>query len=112
VVSDLTIYYGKLEKLFIDSSDVNLLNILMTKNIKNRYLSYNMTPGFCYLVVPETIPQPSIFKNSLEGCNGFTIPFARLDDISIVDLSGNVIIYYVYRSFVSTSSNVDIWVCN
>jgi hypothetical protein len=112
LVSDLTIYYGKLEKLFIDDSDVNLLNVLMTKNIKSKYLSYVMMPGFCYLAVPETIPQPSTFKNSVDGCNGFTVPFARLDDISVVDLSGNVIIYYVYRSFVSTASSVDIWVCN
>jgi hypothetical protein len=112
LVSDLTIYYGKLEKLFMDGTDINLLNNLTTKNIKSKYLSYGMTPGFCYLVVPETLPQPTTFKNSVDGCNGFTVPFARLDDISVVDLYGNIIIYYVYRSFVSTSSSVDIWVCN
>ena len=112
LVSDLTIYYGKLEKLFMDGTDINLLNNLTTKNIKSKYLSYSATPGFCYLVVPETLPQPTTFKNSVDGCNGFTVPFARLDDISVVDLYGNIIIYYVYRSFVSTSSSVDIWVCN
>ena len=111
-VSDLTVYYGKLEKLFMDNTDVNLLNNLTTKNIKNKHLSYSITPGFCYLAVPDTLPQPSTFKNNVDSCDGFTIPFARIDDISVVDLYGNVIIYYVYRSFISTSSSVDIWVCN
>ena len=112
IYSGNTVYYGKLEKLFIDFSDVSLLENLITSNIKNTYLSYEMLPGFCYLVVPETMSQPTTFKNSVDGCNGFTIPFAKLDNITIVDLYGNNIIYNVYRSFVSTSSNVDVWVCN
>ena len=107
-----TIYYGKLEKLIINSNDVTLLDNLITLNIGNTYLEYEMSPGFCYLVVPETMSQPTIFKNSVDGCNGFTIPFARLDNITIVDINDDSIIYYVYRSFVSTSSNVDVWVCD
>lgn len=110
-IADSTVYFGKLEKLFIDTMDLGSLDILMTKNIRGKYLSYEMTPGFCYLAVPQTFNQPTMFKNSVDGCNGFTIPFARLDDISIIDSYGNINIYYVYRSFVSTSANVDVWIC-
>ena len=112
IYSENTVYYGKLEKLFIESFDVSSLEPIITSNIRNTYLDYNPTPGFCYLVVPETMSQPTTFKNSVDGCNGFTIPFAKLDNITVVDLYGNSIIYYVYRSFVSTSSNVDVWVCD
>lgn len=112
IYSENTVYYGKLEKLFIESFDVSSLEPIITSNIKNSYLDYKPNPGFCYLVIPETMTQPTTFKNSVDGCNGFTIPFAKLDDITVVDLYGNGIIYYVYRSFVSTSANVDVWVCN
>lgn len=112
VLGDLTVYYGKSEKLLFDSADVNSLSILMTRNIKHNYLYYEVTPGYCYLVVPEVLPQPTMFKNSVDGCNGFTIPFARLDDINVTDSDGNISIYYVYRSFVSTSSSVDMWICD
>ena len=88
------------------------LGILETKNIKNVYLSYGMIPGYCYVVVPEILDQPVHFKNSVDGCNGFTIPFARLDDISVYDSNGVASVYYVYRSYVSTSSSVDVWVCD
>lgn len=108
---DLTIYYGKLESLTIDNMDINNLDILLTKSIRGKYLSYGMVQGFCYLVVPEVINQPTMFKNSIDGCNGFTVPFTRLDNIIVTDYNGNNNLYYVYRSFVSTNSNVDVWVC-
>jgi hypothetical protein len=109
---NLIVYYGKSEKLFVDSNDMVDLGILETKNIKNVYLSYGMIPGYCYVVVPEILDQPVHFKNSVDGCNGFTIPFARLDDISVYDSNGIASVYYVYRSYVSTSSSVDVWVCD
>ena len=83
-----------------------------TDNILSRYLFYSADPGYCYILVPENMNQPSTFRNSNDGCDGFLIPFVKLINTQIIDLEGNVVNYYVYRSFVSTKASVDVWVCD
>jgi hypothetical protein len=106
------VYYGKLTRQQINITDINNFSILETNSILSKYLFFEMVAGYCYIVIPSTMIQPDLFKNSVEGCNGFTIPFVRVDDLTIIDSSGNSVIYYVYRSFVLTNSSVDVWVCN
>ena len=92
-------------------NEINLFSIVKTNRIVDSYLLYDETPGYCYIMVPSSLGQPTIFRNSNEDCGGFLIPFVRLDDVNIIDYNGDNIIYYVYRSFVSTKANVDIWIC-
>ena len=106
------VLYGKSTRLQISSGDSISFDIVYTDNILRHYLDYKQEPGYCYLMVPETFIQPTLFKNSQYDCNGFTIPFTRVNDVKKVDSYGNIIIYYVYRSFVSTSAQVDVWICD
>jgi len=106
------VYYGKMSSMNFDINNLNNLQTVESNNILSSYLFYNSGPGYCYMLVPEVLNQPTSIRNSKEGCQGFTIPFVRLSDTSIIDSGGNVVNYYVYRSFVSTSASVDMWVCD
>jgi hypothetical protein len=106
------IYYGKYNRQNLILDEINLLNVFETNKIVDNYLMYSSSPGYCYLLIPSTLQQPTIFRNSNEGCSGFIIPFAKLDDVNIIDSGGENVIYYVYRSFVSTKANVDVWICD
>jgi hypothetical protein len=63
-------------------------------------------------LIPENMNQPTTFRNSNDGCDGFIVPFTKIGNVAINDLDSNVVNYYVYRSFVSTRASVDIWVCD
>ena len=78
----------------------------------DQYYRFNSDFGFCYILVPKEFEQPRTFRNSEEGCNGFIVPFIRIEDVEITDSNNYVNTYYVYRSFVSTSSGVDVWICD
>ena len=104
------VYYGKSPSQSI-SSISNTFSLKETENLSNSLLEFNTDRGFCYIAVPSTMEQPRVFRNSDDGCDGFLVPFIRVEDIEILDSNNNVNIYYVYRSFVSTSSSVNIWVC-
>lgn len=106
------VYYGKYLKQNFNVDDLNLLGTVETNDIVNNYLMYAAVNGYCYMLIPNTMQQPTIFRNSNDGCSGFIIPFVKVDEITIIDSHGQNIIYYVYRSFVSTKANVDVWVCD
>jgi hypothetical protein len=105
-----TVYYGKYSSQQFNINDLDLLTTIQINNIINNYIPYNDTPGFCYILIPESLQQPTLFRNSNDDCSGFIIPFVRLDDV-IIDSGGEFIIYYVYRTFVLTHTAVDVWVC-
>jgi hypothetical protein len=107
-----TVYYGKYLKQNFDVDDLNLLGTIETNEIVNNYLMYAAVNGYCYMLIPNTMQQPTIFRNSNDGCSGFIIPFVKVDEITIIDSHGQNIIYYVYRTFVSTKANVDVWICD
>jgi hypothetical protein len=106
------VYYGKYLKQNFDVDDLNLLGTVETNDIVNNYLMYAAVNGYCYMLIPNTMQQPTIFRNSNDGCSGFIIPFVKVDEITIIDSHEQNIIYYVYRSFVSTKANVDVWICD
>ena len=101
-----------MNKQTINDTDIATFNEVNTNNILSSYLHYSSTPGYCYMLVPNNTPQPTLFRNSNESCSGFSIPFLKLVDLNIIDSDGNVVIYCVYRSFVSTKSSVDVWICD
>lgn len=106
------VYYGKIQNNTFNDVYLNNLENIETDNILSSYLFYKSEPGYCYILVPEIMNQPETFRNSNDGCDGFLVPFVKLPNTQIIDSDGNVVNYYVYRSFVSTKASVDIWVCD
>ena len=110
---NLTVLYGKLpnQKVF-SGTKPNNFSTLTSNTVIEKYFNFNSDFGFCYILVPKEFEQPRTFRNSVEGCSGFIVPFIRIEDVEITDSNNYVNTYYVYRSFVSTSSDVDVWICD
>jgi hypothetical protein len=87
------------------------LNSIQTNQTTNQYLNIVSGSGYVYILIPKFTNQPSIFRNSNWGCNGNVIPIITKPDVNIIDNLGNTTIYSVYRSYVSTSAGVDVWLC-
>jgi hypothetical protein len=106
------IYYGKLlTPNFIDSNITSFNKINVTNGI-NLSITLPLGVGYGYILIPSNLRQPTLFRNSNEGCAGFIIPMNNLGTTIINDLNGNNVIYNIYRTFVSTRANVDIWLCD
>ena len=54
--------------------------------------------------------QPSMFRNSVEGCNGFAVPMIYQGDMEVGEI-GDEIMYKMYRTYVPTYAKVDVWLC-
>jgi hypothetical protein len=111
-INETFVVFGKSTKQRIYDTDITNFTKKNVNDVQNQYLEYPSQQGYCYLLVPSYMNQPSVFRDSADGCDGFVIPFLRVEDIEFIDSNGNLSIYYVYRSFVSTSSKVDVWVCD
>lgn len=105
------IYFGKSVNANFNSGDELLLSTIDTSQTTNLYLEIPSGSGYFYILIPSTSNQPSIFRNSNWGCNGNVIPITTKPDINIIDNLGNSTIYSIYRSYVSTSAKVDVWLC-
>jgi hypothetical protein len=55
--------------------------------------------------------QPSMFRNSENGCNGFAVPMINQGVVEIGEL-GEEINYNMYRTYVPTYAKVDLWLCD
>ncbi len=107
-----SIYYGKLRTNSFNISGFTYLNKIDTDDARNMYLTLPLEVGYGYILIPNTITQPTLFRNSNESCAGFVIPMVEQGTVTNVDLYGNSIIYNIYRTFVSTRAQVDVWLCD
>lgn len=112
IVLSKEILFGKLSKQRMGNNDYVGFSRVTIDSVINKHYEFPNTQGYCYFMIPSYMEQPNIFRNSNDGCDGFIVPFIRVEDQQVVDSQGNIIIYYVYRSFVSTFASVDVWVCD
>jgi hypothetical protein len=102
------IFYGKLSSENIITPQVGILTFLATNNFTGRGITAPAGSGYIYVLLPVEVGQPSAFRNSEVGCEGFLLPF--INQGSIVVPNGDS--YLVYRSVNQTLSSVDIWLCS
>lgn len=103
-------YYGKSTQFNVDVSDIiNLLDTYKTE-VVNTHIELPEGNGYGYIIIPINMIQPSMFRNSENGCNGFAIPMIYQGEISIGE-PNNDIMYKMYRTYVPTHAKIDIWLC-
>jgi hypothetical protein len=106
-------YYGKLPTSFITLNDVNNLMFTLGDEIINNFITFSSnTNSYGYVIVPSDFVQPTNFKNSQFGCQGFDVPYISLADINILDANGFTVNYTVYRTYNKTNGVLDIWFCD
>ena len=111
-MSGVTVYYGKLSTPNFTPGQEDDLNYVLTQNTTNIALQLQGGLGYGFILIPEFMDQPSSYRNSPGGCAGFIVPIILNPTVTIPDISGNPTIYKVYRTYVSTYSEVDLWLCD
>jgi hypothetical protein len=106
-----TLYYGKLQTPDFTEGQQTQLSNIQSFNSTDIYIPIVTGSGYGYLLIPSYMDQPSLIRNSSEGCAGFVVPIISKPDVTIPDIFGNSTIYKVYRTYVSTHSEVDLWLC-
>jgi hypothetical protein len=106
-----TLYFGKLQTPSFIEGQENLLDNVQSFNSTDIHIPIVTGSGYGYLLIPSFMNQPSIIRNSSEGCAGFVVPIISRPDVIIPDIFGNPTIYKVYRTYVSTHAEVDLWLC-
>jgi hypothetical protein len=111
-ISGVTVFYGKFSGNTITQNDISSFSYLSVQDVENNYLYYPPVFGYLYMLVSQSINQPTEVRNDNNSCEGFTVPFKTLTPITIIDNLGNHVIYNVYRTFVRTHTFVDTWICS
>jgi hypothetical protein len=106
------IYYGKVNSESITNMDVSSMTFLTTSSGNNFYVTQPAGIGYGYILVPITISQPTGFRDSTIGCNGFNIPTNNIGTINLVDTNGFLVTYNIYRTYYNFNGEVNIWMCN
>jgi hypothetical protein len=107
-----SVYYGKLITSNFISTGITSFNKIDVNDGRNMFVTLPLGTGYGYILISKNINQPVLFRNSNEGCAGFIVPMINLGTTNIIDANGNTVIYNIYRTFVSTRANVDIWLCD
>ena len=106
-------YHGKISTSFITLNDIVGLTFTLGNEIINNYTTFSSnTNSYGYVLVPSDFTQPSNFKNSHAGCQGFSVPYIELPSINILDANGYSVNYIVYRTYNKTHGLLDIWYCS
>jgi len=106
-----TIYFGKLSTPDFTAGQESLLSGTQSFDSTNIHIMIPQGGGYGYYLIPEDMTQPSLVRNSSEGCAGFVVPIISKPNVTIPDIFGNLTIYKVYRTYVSTYAQVDLWLC-
>jgi hypothetical protein len=105
------IYYGKFTGSTVTSGDILTFNVVVTNDPTNSYVTFNTGSAYGYILIPNSLPQPSEFRDSNTGCSGSNIPINNIGTVVIVDANGFSITYNIYRTFFSFFGQVDCWMC-
>ena len=109
-IDEFRLFYGKSDKIGIEESDIN--NLLDTYRVSavNSHIELPEGNGYGFILIPSDMAQPSMFRNSVEGCNGFAVPMIYQGDIGIGEIDDEIM-YKMYRTYVPTYAKVDVWLC-
>jgi len=76
------------------------------------FVEFTIGLGYGYILVPTTFAQPTQFRDSLSGCNGFVVPTISNGQIIIIDGAGFPITYNIYRTYFNFNGNIYSWMCS
>ena len=107
-------YYGKFSGTSINSSQlITLSNSALVSSVVNTYYTIAASSGsdYIYFAIPNTLGQPSDFRDSTGGCFGTNHPYAVQGTVSVVNAYGVTINYTVYRFTNPTAGAITAWLC-
>jgi len=106
------IYYGKFNSTSITSADTTSLTFMTTSSPLNQYVTIVPGEGFGYVLIPVSLPQPTGFKDSHDGCVGNDVPVNNIGTLVVLDANNFAITYNVYRTYWPIDGQLFCWLCN
>ena len=108
------IYYGKFISTSITSADTTSLTFVTTNDITNTYVTLPSTilSEYVYILIPVSLPQPTGFKDSNNGCVGNDVPINNIGTLVVLDTNNFAITYNVYRTYWPIKGQLFCWLCN
>jgi len=107
-------YYGKFSGATINSSElVNLGTSALVSSVVGTYYTIGSSASaeYIYFAIPNTLAQPSDFRDSTGGCFGTNHPYSVQGTVSVVNAYGVTINYTVYRFTNPTAGGLNAWLC-
>lgn len=108
-------YYGRNANTSIGPSDITGLTSTLTSGVVNSYVTIPVDPSnttYIYLVIPNTLAQPSDLRDSVAGCFGNNIPYTNLGTVTFNNAYGVSQTYNVYRTVNIVGGSLPIWLCS
>jgi len=107
-------YYGKSPNTSITAAQASgLTNTALVANVTNSYVTWPSTasPQYGYLVIPDSISQPSNLRDSTTGCFGSNIPYSSIGTLTFNNVYGISTTYNVYRTTNAFAGSLNAWLC-
>lgn len=107
-------YYGKFSGATVNSSELVTLGAsALVSSVVNTYYTIGSSVGaeYIYFAIPNTLMQPSDFRDSTGGCFGTNHPYLTQGTVSVVNTYGVTVNYTVYRFTNPTAGGLNAWLC-
>jgi hypothetical protein len=107
-------YYGKFSGATLNASElITLSTSALVSSVVNTYYAISSSVGseYVYFAIPNTLTQPSDFRDSTGGCFGTNHPYAVQGTVSVINVYGVTINYTVYRFTNPTAGALNAWLC-
>jgi hypothetical protein len=107
-------YYGKFSGTSINASElVALPSNALASSVVGTYYSIpsSVSAEYVYFAIPNTLAQPSDFRDSTGGCFGTNFPYSVQGSVVVTNAYGVNITYTVYRFTNPTLGALTAWLC-
>jgi hypothetical protein len=108
-------YYGKNINNSLTSAQITgLTNTGLVSSVTNSNITFNatVTPEYLYVIIPQSLSQPTDWRDSVAGCFGNNIPYLSLGVVNITNIYGITISYTIYRSVNQITGTQNVWLCS
>jgi len=109
-------YYGRSTNTSLNSAQITgLTSTSLTSGVVNSYVTIASDPSnttYIYLVIPNTLVQPTDLRDSVAGCFGNNIPYSNLGTVTFNNAYGVSQTYNVYRTINIVGGSLNVWMCS
>lgn len=109
-------YYGRSSSTSLTAAEITgLTNTSLTSGVVNSYVSIvadGSNTTYIYLVIPDTLSQPTDLRDSVAGCFGNNIPYSNLGTVTFNNAYGVSQTYNVYRTINIVGGALNVWMCS
>ena len=108
-------YYGKSVNASLTPTQITgLTNTGLISTVVSTAITFasGSISEYLYVVIPNSLGQPTDWRDSTTGCFGNNIPYTNISATSITNIYGVSTTYNIYRSTNQIASAQNVWLCS